>query len=274
MTQAGIITNIYKDTLKEFNRKYGFLAYKYILPIYIVLLFLSWHVDNYVFFASPTFFIPLVPFFIIYGLSTVKTKNRFYAQVAEAHGWRYLDLKKETIDDAFLSERKHTQHIVQYIHGSFHDTKSAYYLYTYTVGSGKHKRTYHFNVLEATLSVQVPHILIWDTMHEFVFGNHFINHSTLPQYMRKITLEGNFSKEREVYVEKEYEIEAYQILTPDTMEYILHNMDTLHLELTQNKMFLYTVREIYIRDEVDSLFDTFEAIYTKIKPSLISIQKH
>lgn len=268
------VQHIYKETLRCTYLKYRGLWIFLIVATISTALVLTLQLHLRVVALTPLLFIPFILSIVLLAIEQERVRDAFFSELA--HTYNFVPLKRKELRTytSFPVHKSHVRNIRRYIYGILHDLPTSFFEYVYTVGSGKHKTTYRYSVLQSTLPVHVPHILVLDTNHMFTFSSEFYGARLTPPLVRKITLEGNFSTHRNVFVEKEHEIEAYELLTPDIMEYILHNFDNIHIELTDNNMFLYTSREIYTKEGVDTLFELHGKLHTRISRSISSIQKH
>lgn len=266
--------NIYKTALKRTLDTYGIL----LALIFVALLIISSWVAKHSLDAAGVFFSIIGIFFpvciVLFAITIQKVRIELYTQLAKELGLSYFRNKDNTFTHPFLEKNKHIEHLLHIMHGTLEGEPFIYSLYTYTVGSGKNSRTYTYSVIIIDLPVSVPHIIISDDGHRFTFGLPYPESLNLPSHMRKITLEGNFSHERDVYVEVEHEIEAYQLLSPDTMSFLLDHIGDVEIELVENELFIYKRHELNRKSEILDFISLYKTLYSHIKRTIPSIQKH
>ncbi len=266
--------NIYKIALKRMFDKYGIL----LALIFVALLIISTWVAKHSLDKAGVFFSIIGVLFpiciILFAISIDKVRVELYTQLAKELNLSYFRNKDNKFTHPFLEKNLHIEHLLHIMYGTLENESFLYSLYTYTVGSGKHSKTYTYSVIMIDLPVSVPHIIISDSGHDFTFGLPYPQSLHLPSHMRKVTLEGNFSKERDVYVEVEHEIEAYQLLSPDTMSFLLDHIEDVEIELVENKLFVYKTHEMNRKSEILDFISLYKTLYTQIKRTIPSIQKH
>ncbi len=265
--------NIYKAAYQRVIKKYGNILLALLIIIALICFWLIYKTRQPESIIS-VFGILFPICIVLYAYSLEKVRRELYSQIAQELGLSYIHNKDGSFIDSFLETHNHTQHIRHVITGMLDGTQFSYYIYSYTVGSGKNKRTYSYSVIMQTLPVSVPHIIIHDNTYTFTFGLPYPYSRSIPSNLRKVTLEGNFSKERDVYVEKEHEIEAYQLLSPDTMSFLLDNIQDVQIELTKDRLFIYKTHELYRKSDVMEFIDLYKTLTSKIKQVIPSIQKY
>ena len=148
------------------------------------------------------------------------------------------------------------------------------FLYSYVVGEGKSSRTYQNTVFEKTFDCIVPHILVHKP--DLFFSN------DIPVFDGGVNLklEGNFNKYFSLTVQKDFEMEAYEIFTPDVMEELIETSKKFGFEFIQNKLYIYTRTFINKRAELDEMFALsenlcarFEAVLHGMEGDVIAVKE-
>lgn len=265
--------NIYKAACQKVIKKYGNILLALLVTISLICFWLVYKTKKPESIIS-VFGVLLPICIVLFAYSLEKIRSELYTQLAKDLNLTYVQNKDKSYKDSFLEAHNHTQHVRYVMHGVLNGEQFSYYVYSYTVGSGKNRRTYSYSVIMQVLPVIVPHIIIHDNTYTFTFGLPYPDSRSIPSDLRKVTLEGNFSKERDVYVEKEHEIEAYQLLSPDTMSFLLDYIQDVQIELTKDRLFIYKTHELYRKSDIVEFINLYKTLSSKIKQVIPSIQKH
>ena len=141
--------------------------------------------------------------------------------------------------------------------------------FTYSNGSGNDKSptAVYYVVFTAILdNISLPHIFIksnnmgplcegfFKSVHELNFNNSFTN---------------NFS----VWVEDDFQIEAYQILTTDFLELLLSKYKDYSIELFGNKIFLIKKDEFTSKQEYVDSFGLYKDLINNLKDKVTKLSK-
>lgn len=97
-------------------------------------------------------------------------------------------------------------------------------------------------IFEIELDSHVPTIAILGrNNHQTIFKN--------LQNLREIQMEGDFSKNFNVWIENDTQLEAYEILTPDVMKEIEDLSNPINILFISNKLYIFTSRLITSKSE-------------------------
>lgn len=219
----------------------------------------------------PHFFIfSLVAVFLMYLFIANKMRGYLMQQFAQSLGYTYSDQGDINSVRGSLFSIGHSMNMKDVISGTDKGRPVRIFLYNYTVGYGKNSHTYSYTVLENTFSGVMPHILL-HKKEFFLFEtpDDFTNFSG----SEPLSLEGDFNKYFSLYVEKEFEMEAYEIFTPDVMEELIETSKTLCFEFFQNKLFIYTPKFINKRAELDAMFALSDKLCSELEPVINSMKE-
>ena len=116
--------------------------------------------------------------------------------------------------------------------------------YEYTVGDGKHRRTYTWHYAGVRLPRKVPHLVLDSKANDStLMGKALI--SNLPVVIsnsQRISLEGDFDKYFTLYAPKQYEVDVRYVLTPDVMAALVDQSSLFDIELVDDMAFFYTLQ--------------------------------
>lgn len=210
------------------------------------------------------YFVPIFLLTILYAYLVKFIRHEFMRQFARANGFSFS--LKGTLDDldGSLFQIGHSNSVSDVVSGNFRDIPMSLLTYTYVTGQGRSSQTHNFTVFKFHLDVNMPDILLENRNHQF--GELFFNR--LSGDKAPLSLEGNFNDHFNLSVQKEYEIEALQILTPDIMVDIEEKCQALSLEIVNNHIFLYKDSLVDTKKDLYSLFDCAKYFIEKLAPIL------
>jgi len=210
--------------------------------------------------------IPLIAVFVIYAIVSNKMRGDMMKQFAKSLGYEYTEIGDIKDLKASLFGAGHDREMINVISGKDNGRPVRIFSYSYTIGSGKSSHRYYYTVFENTFSGNMPSIVLHKAG---LFSQENPPHFSGGEH---ISLEGDFNKYFSLSVEKEFEIEAYQIFTPDFMEELIETSKSLGFEFSQNKLYIYAPEFIDERAKLDSMFalsnklcDHLEPVINKIK---------
>ncbi len=247
------VTDVRGATLHYFNKH----------PILYLVIFVIGGVGVFLTVKTgvPQFLIfSLFCLIMVYAFISNKMRGYMLEQFAKSLGYSYVKDGDMFSVQGSLFSIGHSQNICDIISGKDGDRPVRVFLYTCTVGSGKNSQTYHYTVFENTFNGDMPHILLHKK--EFIYS------SDVPVFSggAAVTLEGDFNKYFSLLVEKGFEMEAYEIFTPDFMEELVETAKTLGFEFYQNRLYIYMPKYIGKRSELDAMFALSEKLCSQLEP--------
>ncbi len=120
--------------------------------------------------------------------------------------------------------------------------------YTYSVGSGKNKRTYTWGYMRVKLVRKLPHMVL-DARKNNLFGSTVSN---LPSTLTKdqvMRLEGNFNDYFTLYAPKGYERDALYVFTPDVMVALIDYGASHDIEVVDDNLIFYHKYSVNLLNE-------------------------
>lgn len=178
-----------------------------------------------------------------------RVQKEFMRQFAVSIGFFYTP-SGPTETQGKLFSIGHSHRTYNMLSGTYQSYPVRIFTYSFTVGSGKQQHSYTYTVCEATGSTQFPDITLTSKQNGFLANPHVLSFSD-----EHIQLEGDFNKYFTLTVPKNYEQEAYEILTPDVMASLIDKAKKLNFEFVGDKIYVYVEHEITTRAELQELFD-------------------
>lgn len=240
------ITSIAAEARHELRRR----IHRWRIPLSILfavwIIFVFGIVPHYALIENIQFFIivPLVALFGWYAYVMQDIRQLFWMQVATHRGMTYVGKKDISAEKALFFTRGDNGTTYNTITGMYGDLPLSLFEYHYTVGSGKNKTTHLFTVCEVRFKGSFPHLYLNFRKDGLPRSGGFM----LPQ----ISLPTEFEKQFQLFAPEQYEIEALEIFTPDTLTFLLENEWKYDLELVESELLIFRRGTIESRAELDS----------------------
>lgn len=200
------------------------------------------------YYAGPTpeslhFLLLLFAFSAYIYVIKMKIHTIFIKQFAKEEGYLYKEkMEVKDISGHILKGIKYSTNTYDIIEGQNENKDTRSFFYSYVEPTDKNSKEYFFSVFEKTFDGVFPHLLVIPKKAQIKIKRESV----------VLFTENSISTIFDVSVEKELEIEAYQILTPDVIEYILTNMSDSCLEFYKNKLYIIKLHQINTRLELRS----------------------
>ncbi len=202
---------------------------------------------------------PAVPLFALCSYLYTMVRQQFYKDYAASIGFSYSSFVIPNKFEGSLFREGNARTIQNLIKGNLNGKDTEIFDYTYTTGSGKHKQSHDFTIVEITFYKQLPFFALREK------GSIFSGRPTMKvRNGVKVELEGDFYKHFDLEVEKDFEIETLQIFTPDMMAELCDKWSHLSLETSDDRLYIYENRHIETKAEMDSLINLAKMIITKL----------
>ncbi len=130
----------------------------------------------------------------------------------------------------------HSHMVRNVLSGSYKNISFRLFDYSYEIGSGKNRHTYYFTVAELVVANTLPRVLCIPDGWNIVS---FID-TWKPDGYTPLSLEGGFNNTFNVYVQKDREMEALQILEPNVMEKLMDGFSDFGFECIDSRVYLFT----------------------------------
>jgi hypothetical protein len=230
----------------------------YFVFVFLLVIFYDWTIIIW-----PYLFLP--PGLIIgYRWKTLyaMVEKKFFEQFAAANNYSY----KEKITDlpltgalfipttaAFINNRKSwLEHVIE---GEFNGHKIRLFCYCQEAKDSAIKRT----VLEIDYNINLPKMFLKPDWHTSYVKPIFKNEHHL-------SLEGDFDHHFDLYVEREFEIEALQIFTPDIMHRLQTDWRRFVVEFSYDTVFIYTFGVVTKKKDLEHMYMYAQYLIGKLSP--------
>ncbi|KKW29162.1 MAG: hypothetical protein UY71_C0002G0007 [Parcubacteria group bacterium GW2011_GWB1_52_7] len=256
LAEIGDIEDVDKSTSDYINRRWGA---KYYLPG-IALAALAAAIAVY-FQSYGYLFIPVVWFAGGWGLAQGKVRDEFMRQFAARNNFAYKGYGSLGEVEGALFRRGHGRRITHVVAGAEGEHPVRFYFFTYTVGSGKHKKTYNYTVGEVAFSGLLPDIIV-EARGDWDFSDLASSH------FKQIRLGGSFEDHFGVFVQDDLEIEAFEIFTPEVMEELAGRARDYNFEFINRKLYVFKKGYISKRAELADLLSLIQYLVEKVAPRI------
>ncbi|MFA6000207.1 MAG: hypothetical protein WC783_04510 [Candidatus Paceibacterota bacterium] len=242
-----------------------------ILVVAICIFILFKFFPNTIMNPSLVLFITSIPLFImIMWLAILYSKIRqaFWKQIALKYNWTYTPTKDISREKALLFSMGHSKITENGITGNYINNPFYIFEYQYTIGSGKHSRTYNFTVFEVKFTGTFPHLYL------NYKNDWYSNSPSMFSSFVKISLPQEFADKFKLYVPKEYEIEALQIFTPDVFSLLLDSEWDYDMEFVDGELIIYSNTRFGNFVELDNELNKIKKFVDILSPLLNRFQLH
>jgi hypothetical protein len=178
-------------------------------------------------------FLAIMWFSIGWSIARKLVHLEFMRQFAEKNGFSYEAggaLESVTGD---LFGRGHSRQIIGVASGIRAGLPLRFFLYTYTIGSGKHRQTECFTVAEVTFDGSVPSLILDNKDDWRIEGN------PIGGKYRTISTGNSFDDRFILRIAEGHEIEALEVLTPEVMEEIVERGRDRSFEFVGHKLYVW-----------------------------------
>ncbi len=155
--------------------------------------------------------------------------------------------------------------------GNYREKRARLFYYKYTVQRGKNSVTYPFTVFEIFFDdITFPHTLL-HFKGRSVFGAQ--RHGAKRKEEIEVRLEDRYRKLYNLYIEDGYGIEAMQIFTVDFLDFLVDEKFNYSIELSENRLYVYTSGNLFKKSELKELFATVSEMLERMTPILKRLKK-
>jgi len=185
-----------------------------------------------------------------YGYIHNQVQIEFLKQFGASIGFAFTPTAALDTVSGKLFTLGHDLSIVNVLSGTNDGLPMRIFSYHCTVGYGKQSHHFVFTVFESTLSKSIPEIILnpagvdygAETFSPFDSHTH-------------VQLEGDFNGYFNLSVPKGFEMEAYQIFTPNVMADLIDKAANLNFEFSGNRLYVYQRKELGTTAEMQGMFD-------------------
>lgn len=204
----------------------------------------------------------LLPLFIWLVYRYVKQKQRFMQLFGERYGFSYeKDRRPGGRYPCRLFNIGHSRQMSNILHGVYEERPIELFHYNYTTGSGKHQQTHFFTACIIEFEGDLPDLVLEEK--RFLGGD-----GLKDRHHRSLKLEGPFGETFRVFGSEDLEIEAYEVLTPDIMEFLMRRGGTYSFEFRGHRLYVVENNHLTTRRELEKLIEFAGAIVDRLGPRL------
>ncbi len=251
------VENVATDAFRYIIERWGFW---YIIPG-ILLVFIAWLA---LFTSAGKLFLAL-PFLWFLGgwaMAYEAVLSKFMAEFARKNNFDYYDSWSVEDVRGALFERGRDKSILNMVIGAHNGFPVRFFHYQFSVPRGEKQSTYHFTAAEITLAGPVPNILV-ESRNMFDFMS--FRGKAHPV---EISLGDPFRRHFHVYTAKDFEIEAFEIFTPEVMEVLIEKAKGFDFEFIENRLCVFKQGVITRRSDIAQLLDLTKYLVGTIAPRL------
>lgn len=116
--------------------------------------------------------------------------------------------------------------------------------FKFTTGSGRSETVHSYGYIALSLKQNLPNMLLDSKSNNLkVFGADISNLPVTMQGSQKISLEGDFDKYYTLYAPKDYDRDVRYVFTPDLMQALINESESIDIEVIDNQMLVYLSRD-------------------------------
>ncbi len=205
---------------------------------------------------------PILGAIIYFNRLSKKAKALFMQEFAERNQLSYKPSIQ--VDDVVgnLFKVGHSRKITHVLTGSYHGQKARFFYYTYSLGRGRHRRTYRFTITEVFFEkTEFPHILLQAGLIAGRYGKRGENEI-------KIGLEEEFEKSFDLFARDGYGVEVMQIFSKDFLRFLKEKGSNFSIELKENRIYIYDDVFVKQKKQLQELFEVIGNLFGRIGPLL------
>jgi hypothetical protein len=242
----------------------SYIKSRFIISLLVVIVAAGLSIFN------PIFAVIIIGIFIAIAKSVYE--NTIFKAFANSNNFDYQKKGIVPTQTGHLFFVGNSNKISDVISGNYSNRQFLFFLYSYDIGYGKNRRSYHRAVLTISYGVNLPTFIMRRSGIKALLeeeGDKIKSNG----YTERLQLEGDFNKHFEVFIPKDTEQDVLTILTPDILELLLP-LDKYEIELTPSgDFYLYTFKYITKKQELIDIYRIVEAINIKIG-NQAELQKH
>lgn len=205
----------------------------------------------------------LIPSALIYARLAKRVRDDFMRQFAQSVGYDFSPAGDMSSVAGEIFKTGDSQHIFAVASGTDNGHPVRIFFFEYTIGAGKSRQTIHNTVFERGFSAELPHIMLrqksfWgeDASIPFMSG------------MEELRMDGDFNNHFTLVIDKGFELEAYQIFTPDFMLELETAAKGFDFEFDKNKLYVYKPSFVNTSGDLRTMFDLANRLSERLEPTL------
>lgn len=199
--------------------------------------------------------------FIAYFLVRERVKHAFMRQFAKANSFSYWPSWQLSSLYGQLFVKGGSRSMTDVVSGVRGGKKVRFFYYHYSQGHGKNKRTYYYTVAEIEYGGELPDILV-EKKDGFVWS------SLAQPHQKALRLGGAFNDHFAVYVPEDFEVETFEIFTPEIMEQLINRAKSFSFEFINKRLYIFTGHFISKKVELEDLLGLTKYLIDVLGPRL------
>lgn len=192
--------------------------------------------------------------------------RNFLKQFAQDNGFNYQRGLKKTIDAPVLLAMRGSFFAEDAISGNFIGYPFSIFNIHYEPRHNDMEFTKHFTMALIDYKTNLPRIFLESRRHKRSLEN--VKKEFDREAEQMVILEGDFNKYFDLYIPKEYEIEALQIFTPDVMAVLIDRSKAFDLEFFGDHLYVYSHKLIKSKKDLCDLYDLLKLMVNELAPTL------
>lgn len=268
-------TSVDFDSNKEFKQIFKDLLRKsYVLPILLLVLIFSLGFSflgsSFVFYGFRpifafsniiTIFVPFLLIIIYLVYLYKKALKEYFVSFAQTNGFDFTESISVKSFKGKLFNIGHSRVAENVVSGLFKDHSTRFFHYRYSVGHGKHKKTYNFTVWEISFEkTDFPYILLRSkTMRRF---------GSLNGKEREVSLRDDLARYFRLYVTEGYEVEALQIFTPEFVNVLSKKGPNFSIEFAGKNLYIYDDVTVNNNKKLKEIYEVAKEVFVSAGPLL------
>ena len=189
------------------------------------------------------FIYPFSIIFLYFVLVESRIRVLFWKQFAELNGWKYKDRSDHNQEQGIMFRQGHGRIIYYCIEGLIDGRNFRIFNYNFSIGYGKHRKTYFYTIFAFRFNGTFPHIYLNNKANSYSI-----------RVGESIPLPSEFEKSFSLSAPKEYEIEALEIFTPDVLASLLDNKFSHDVEFIDQEMIIFSDGQINNSEKLEKEF--------------------
>ncbi|HSX45456.1 MAG TPA: hypothetical protein VLG27_00435 [Candidatus Saccharimonadia bacterium] len=173
----------------------------------------------------------MVPVGVLVAHLTRNFKNRVWDEFAVVNGWTFDGDTPLAVLLPPSMQFGHSQHLSPIIQANLAGMVCDMYSYDTTVGEGKSAVTYYFTTALLKLPKTMPHMVLHAKHNDANVQNDLADG-------QELKLEGDFNDYFRLMIEKNQQIDALTILTPDVMQTLVDYSQNEDVEIVGDNLYL------------------------------------
>jgi len=189
-----------------------------------------------------------------------KVRDEFMRQFADANGYQFSPTGDPTEFDGSIFQLGDSRQVSDVIRATYLGCPIVLLRYRFHRG----KAIGEYTVLQLQFDADMPDLFLQPAI---LPGSPFMS-KTSGEDAEYVRLEGDFSKVLSLDIQKGYEVEALEVLTPDVMEYLMDNCKNFSIEILNNHLYVYDGQALDTEAKLNALYETSRYFVQKLGPVL------